>query len=147
VLVVVLIGSLGAQEAQDKGELSTGEYVVRKRAIIHPVPRFPDEALRLGIKGIVVAEIHVNQLGSVKQVNILEAPSALLSNSVSEALRRWQFEPAKIKNEPRSFEGKLFFYFVINGSIGQVLTPQQAVEQGVKFLRNPDAVAMEVKLP
>lgn len=90
-------------------------------------PAYPQDALRKKETGVAVARIHLSLEGAVEHVEILEAPSASIGNSVKQALVQSRFESTDGRNGdgPVKFSGKLVFYFEIQDGRGVVLYPSE----------------------
>ncbi len=59
-------------------------------------PLYPYRARRLGIEGIVVVKLLVDEKGKVKDVKILRSePKGVFENAVIRAAKLWRFMPAK----------------------------------------------------
>jgi TonB family protein len=70
---------------------------------------YPEEAIRLRTTGLVVVEVCVQSDGLSFKSRIVTAPSRAIAQSVTDALAQWRFEP---NEKPRSYGGKLTYYFV-----------------------------------
>jgi TonB family protein len=55
-------------------------------------PKYPEEALKNKIEGVVVVEVVTDTKGFVEETNVIESPELFKTNAV-EALRQWQWEP------------------------------------------------------
>jgi TonB family protein len=58
-------------------------------------PAYPEEARKARVMGIVVLEAEIAADGKVTDVRVLESPSPLLTGAAAEAVRGWEFEPAR----------------------------------------------------
>ncbi len=58
-------------------------------------PDYPEEARKAKVMGIVVLEAEIAADGRVTDAWVLESPSPLLTAAAVEAVRRWEFEPAR----------------------------------------------------
>lgn len=58
-------------------------------------PDYPEEARKARVTGIVVLEAEIAADGKVTDAWELESPSPLLTAAAVEAVRRWEFEPAR----------------------------------------------------
>jgi eukaryotic-like serine/threonine-protein kinase len=63
------------------------------RRISGGVPRYPEDARRLGLSGSVLIEMTVTEHGRPDEVRVLESAGAILDETVIEAVSSWQFEP------------------------------------------------------
>lgn len=67
------------------------EPVIRQKAM----PVYPEEARAGKVMGTVVLDLTVGTDGKVDAVRVLDSPSALLSQAAIDAVRQWEFEPAR----------------------------------------------------
>jgi len=112
--------------AQYQGLPTTSERNIRSRASVVIAPIYPEDAIRASQGGVAVAEILVNEGGSVFRVDILEAPSPSIAAAVVHALSLWQLEPATLQGKKSRFAGKITYYFVIKEGRGRVFAPDDA---------------------
>jgi len=65
------------------------------RRVAGDIPRYPDDARRLGLSGSVLLDMVVNEKGRPEQVRVLESAGSLLDETVMAAVNAWRFEPAE----------------------------------------------------
>jgi len=58
-------------------------------------PVYPEAARQARVMGIVVLEAEIAADGRVTDTWVLESPSPMLTSAATEAVRRWEFEPAR----------------------------------------------------
>lgn len=64
-------------------------------AVIRPPPRYPQEALRRNVGGLVRVQVMVAADGSVDRLELAESSGdRFLDRAALEAVRRWRFQPA-----------------------------------------------------
>jgi len=63
-------------------------------------PKYPEEARKAKIMGIVIVETVINENGTVDDIEVVESPDELLSEAAIEAVRQWTFEPALCDGRP-----------------------------------------------
>jgi serine/threonine-protein kinase len=80
-----------ALRAGDMVELSAGDPPPRR--VAGDMPRYPEEARRLGLSGSVLIEMVVNERGLPEHIRVLESAGAILDETVIEAVSAWRFEP------------------------------------------------------
>lgn len=81
---------LSPEEEEEGGE------VLEPAAILSKVsPLYPDEARRAGIQGSVILEIAIDAAGRVTEVHVVRGLPYGVSESAVEAVRRWQYRPAR----------------------------------------------------
>jgi TonB family protein len=87
-ILITAVGLLGTG-------LSAQEIQVNSRLVRHYVkPSLPEIAKKMGLKGTVRLEVEIAKDGKVTNVRALGG-HPLLVEAASEAVRAWQFEPAK----------------------------------------------------
>lgn len=63
-------------------------------------PKYPPAAREAGIAGTVVADLVIDEVGTVRDVVILKSPSDDLSVAAIDAIGQWRFAPATMDGEP-----------------------------------------------
>jgi TonB family protein len=63
-------------------------------------PKYPPEARKEGVSGVVVADLVIDEIGMVRDVLIEESPSDQLSAAAIDALEQWRFQPAMMDGQP-----------------------------------------------
>jgi TonB family protein len=119
--------SSACQSADDAPVARAPEAGLWEVTIHEERPTYPVESLRRGIGGVAVAELSIGADGTVRSVAILESPDSRIASSVTRALRQWTFQPLIIAEfpDPLPVRGKLTFYFVPEGSEGEVLSARE----------------------
>lgn len=62
-------------------------------------PEYPKQAKRLGRQGKVVLRLHINELGELLSVEIVEACSTLFGEATLQAIRASSFRPATVNGK------------------------------------------------
>jgi hypothetical protein len=106
---------------------------IRKLATKAVRPVYPDEAIRAGTTGLVVAEVCVPPGGRPASIKISSAPSEALARAVKTALSQWKFRKRVDEDEPLAFGGKIIFYFLKQGDKWKVLDPMESFYVGPRF--------------
>lgn len=65
-----------------------------------PNPRYPEEARKEGINGVVVMEAVIGEDGSVREVKVVRSNAKILTEAALEAVEKWIFEPATLEGAP-----------------------------------------------
>lgn len=73
------------------GEISPPEKLVA------PLPRYPESERRSGLQGVVIVEAIIDQEGCVTDTRLLTGVSPGLDREALRVIKRWVFEPAKLK--------------------------------------------------
>lgn len=61
-------------------------------------PAYPEEALRLGIRGTVIAELLIDKQGLPRKIQIIKGPDAL-AGMVESTLQQWRWVPYRLNGE------------------------------------------------
>jgi len=89
-------GDGGGQMVYAEGETDDDAVPIRQAA-----PRYPEEARKAGVSGVVRVLLTVNEDGSVGDIRFLETPGDYGFEAViREALAQWRFQPAKMGGIP-----------------------------------------------
>jgi TonB family protein len=90
--------------------------VFRNDALVSSMPRYPEDSIRAHHTGLVIAEVHVSDRGSVASIRLLQTVDTSISTEVEHVLKRWVFRPIKYGGTPIECQGRLLFYFrIVNG--------------------------------
>jgi TonB family protein len=102
------------------------EKTLRKFAKVVVMPTYPEDSKRNGSQGVAVALLNIDEEGTVKKVEILEAPDESIGNAVSKATQMWKFQPVTEDSTGKSIRlsGKLTFYFKIVDKVALVENPR-----------------------
>jgi TonB family protein len=76
------------------------ELVPAPRPIERPLPAYPDELRRRGVKGDVGLRLAIDEKGAVRMVQVLSPLHPYLDYSASQAFWQWTFEPVLRKEKP-----------------------------------------------
>lgn len=63
-------------------------------------PGYTEEARKARVSGIVIAELVIDRTGTVKDVRILKPLPFGLSESATDAIRKWTFRPGTLNGRP-----------------------------------------------
>ncbi|MDO4709984.1 MAG: TonB family protein [Pseudomonadota bacterium] len=84
------------QQTQQRSSASTPPVPIRQ-----PAPRYPRNALRNGIGGVVQLQVDVGPDGVPTSVSLIRSSgSRELDRAATEAVRRWRFQPATENGQP-----------------------------------------------
>jgi TonB family protein len=88
-----------AKPDEKTGVVELGE--VKPPKLIKAVtPKYPAEALRLGIEGTVIVEATTDLEGRVESIKILK-PMPPLDQAAVKAIKKWRYDPYMINGRPR----------------------------------------------
>lgn len=96
-------------------------------------PVYPEEAIRAGTTGLVVAEVCAPRDGRPASIKISSAPSEALARAVKTAVSQWKFRKREDENASLAFGGKVVFYFLKQGDKWKVLDPMESFYVGPRF--------------
>ena len=65
-----------------------------------PNPLYPEAARRARIQGVVVLECVIGKDGSVKTVKVLRGLPLGLTESATDAVKKWKFQPSTLNEKP-----------------------------------------------
>jgi TonB family protein len=94
-------GSPGAAAADERLGLRSPEEPLEPAALLSRVdPNYPDAARRAGAQGTVVLEVVIGADGRVVRVDVLKGLPFGLAEAAVDAVRRWQYRPARGRSGP-----------------------------------------------
>lgn len=96
-----VIGGTGNMPAvaPPKGPVRVGGDVKQPRILKIVEPKYPPEARRGRIEGVVVIEATVTEQGSVEKMKVISGPP-LLAQAAADAVQQWKYEPTYLNGEP-----------------------------------------------
>lgn len=121
-----------SEQTSSPRRLKSNDKQIREFAITSPTPAYPAVSLAKKVTGVVIAEIRTDTKGAPERVEILQSPDPDTGRAVQDAVMRWRFKPMGM-----GMEGKVAFYFRLEGSRGLVLSPAE-----MRKRTNPDAKAL-----
>ena len=82
------------------GVLKAGDSVEPPRLIKKVEPKYPVEARKALVQGMVVLEVTTDEEGNVEKVEVLRSESSLLNQASIDAVKQWKYEPMMSKGKP-----------------------------------------------
>ena len=76
------------------------ELLVPPRVVKETPPLYTKNAFDRGIEGRVVLKVIIRKDGSIGPVRVDQSLDDELDEAAAEAIRKWQFDPARVKGEP-----------------------------------------------
>lgn len=64
------------------------------------MPKYPEDAMRDNLEGIVYLNVWITAEGTVKKAEVLKSDAAVLNQAAIDAVRQWEFTPAKKDGKP-----------------------------------------------
>jgi TonB family protein len=98
-----------AHDEKNKGEeskLETWDHdgecaeITDPEAIEKVSPKYPEEARKARIMGLVKLKATITDQGLVEDLEVLESPDEMLTDAAVEATRQWRFKPALCDGKP-----------------------------------------------
>ena len=77
-----------------------------------PDPRYPEEARKKGLQGVVKLHVLVAKDGSVKKLSVISGDPILAKSSL-ETVRRWKYQPTLSNGKPVEVESVVEITFTI----------------------------------
>jgi TonB family protein len=62
--------------------------------------KYPEEARKAGVTGVVVCETIITAEGKISDIKIVRSPDEVFNQPTIDALKQWRFEPATLDGEP-----------------------------------------------
>jgi hypothetical protein len=100
------------------------EWDCEHRMVAAQRPVYPFDALRHRRQGFVISAVHSDSSGETVDVKVLDATDASFAAAAVDALWRSRLPPVSPDGVPVESVGKVTWYFVIRGSNGLALLPQ-----------------------
>jgi TonB family protein len=82
------------------GVLKAGDSVTPPRLIKKVEPKYPIEARKALIQGMVVLEVTTDEEGNVAEAKVSRSDSSLLNQASIDAVKQWKYEPLMSKGKP-----------------------------------------------
>lgn len=79
-----------------------------------PPPEYPEEAREEKVQGVVVLEVVIDSAGHVADTQVIRDAPAGLTEAAVEAVRQWQFEPARLDGRPVAVQYVLTIKFSLD---------------------------------
>jgi TonB family protein len=70
-----------------------------KKLVADVMPKYPEQARREGIEGIVWLEVNIDRDGRVEEINVIEG-HPLLAQAAADAVRQWRYSPTYVGEKP-----------------------------------------------
>jgi len=103
---------------EDEGALPTpvDEFMVTQMPRLKSEMRipYPDDARKRGIEGPVVLEILIDAQGKVREARLIESPDSSLGAAALEAIRQFEFVPAKVSNNAVAVRIRYSYRFLLD---------------------------------
>jgi protein TonB len=94
-LFVLVEPDAPGQESREALRTRKAQGITQPEIILKVNPKYPEEAKKEKIEGIVILEIIIEPDGKVSDIKALQDPDSRLTAAAIEAVRQWQFQPAR----------------------------------------------------
>ena len=112
-VIVGKAATLGTEPNNERNPKIEGEFegrplyryveegkISKPERIDGPNPRYPEQARKEGVNGVVEMECVIGEDGSVRDVEVVQTTADILSEAAIEAVEQWTFEPATLEGVP-----------------------------------------------
>lgn len=102
-------------EDADSLPIPTDDYLVTSMASIveqFQIP-YPEEARRKSIEGPVAMDLLIDAQGNVREASLIRGPGYGLNEAALEAVRKFKFKPARVKDTPVAVRIRYTYRFVL----------------------------------
>ena len=72
---------------------------------------YPESAARAGAEGLVRLECLIKESGKVEACRIAQTVRPAIDQAAADAIRRWKYEPARVKGEPTAIVAQFVMIF------------------------------------
>jgi protein TonB len=99
----------------DSLPIPADEFLVTSMPVLLSEVRiaYPEVAKKAGIEGPVVMDLLIDEQGKVRQVALIKGPGFGLNEAGLEAIKNFQFRPAKIKDQSVAVKIRYTYRFVL----------------------------------
>lgn len=95
--------------------LPTDDYLVTKMASIVKSFRipYPEEARKNSVEGPVIIDLLIDKNGKVREANVISGPGSGLNEAAANAVAKFEFNPAYVKDKPVAVRVRYTYRFVL----------------------------------
>ena len=124
-LAAACAASINLHQTQDR-IVRLDESGFRRAAVATPLPEYPSGSIQRKVTGVAVAAVTFGDNGRTRDVQVLQAPDDEIARAVDAALRQWTWTPIRVADRSENYgaEGKIVFYFRIEGGKPRVIEPE-----------------------
>jgi len=72
---------------------------------------YPESAARAGAQGLVRLECLIKESGAVDACRVTHKVQPAIDRAAADAIRRWKYEPARVRGEPRDIVAQFVMIF------------------------------------
>ena len=124
-LAAVCSASVGSKQEPDR-IVRLSQEGFRRAAATTPLPEYPAASIRRNAIGVAVAAVTFGDDGRTRKVQVLQSPNDDIARAVEAAVQRWTWTPIRVADRTETYgaEGKLVFYFQLEGGKARVIEPE-----------------------
>ncbi|MCG6925755.1 MAG: energy transducer TonB [Acidobacteria bacterium] len=95
-MLVAVVAPLGAAALQAGEPVRYDEATMSEPKVIHKVaPRYPEDAKKEGVQGVVVLDAVIAEDGTVRETRVVQGEDARLVEAARTAVGQWRYEPVR----------------------------------------------------
>lgn len=98
-----LLGAGVPPAAQNAAPLRISSVVMRTKLIHADAPKYPKDARKKNIQGIVTLDIVIGPKGHVKSAKVTDGPKELAKAALA-SVKTWRYQPTELKGKPVAVE-------------------------------------------
>ncbi len=98
-----LLGVGAPPAAAQQAPLRISSVVMRTRLVKAVPPKYPQDARKKNVQGVVKLEIVIGRNGRVKSEKVTDGPK-LLVKAAENAVKQWRYKPTLLKGKPIEVE-------------------------------------------
>jgi len=100
----------GASAVEPAGVLELPAEVAEGSLLHRVEPDYPEAARQQQIQGGVVMDVHIDQDGSVQEIDLVSGPP-LLAQAATAAVKQWRFKPRLVSGRPTEIQTRIILNF------------------------------------
>jgi TonB family protein len=98
-----LLGAGAPPAAQKPAPLRISGVVMQAKVIHADPPKYPEEARKKNIQGVVTLDVVIGKNGAVESARVTDGPKELARAAVN-AVKHWRYEPTLLNGKPVGVE-------------------------------------------
>jgi len=91
-----------------------GGKITEPKRVSAPRPIYPELARKAGLEGMVILECTIDAAGVVRDVTVLRGAPLGMTEAAVDAVRKWEFDPARMDGRPVDVLYVLTVSFTLN---------------------------------
>ncbi|HET9225827.1 MAG TPA: energy transducer TonB [Thermoanaerobaculia bacterium] len=148
-LLAVLLFLLSSLSLADSQPIQIDDRIERPVKISGALPKYPEEARKARVSGVVTLEAVIDEQGNVTDVKVLKGLPMGLDQAAIDAVKTWKFKPATLDGKPVKVYYTLTVTFTMESGqdegpgklFSQLMEANPELKSLVQSQRLPDALA------